>query len=528
MDPSSLPGWGERPERGRSYFRGTDAVPDSSAFETVGSRFAAVAAAHPDRTALVVAGESGDPTTMSWAELSSRAGAVAAGLTLHRSTRGRIGILGRDRAGWVCTAYGAALAGLAVVPMPSAEPDEALAGLCARSGVDLVVALADRPAVELGATPVIGFDELAVTGDRPDAGPPARGTRSADPFLYQFTSGTTGAPKIAVLSHRAVLGAATAYVCGAGAADGAVVMNPLPLEHVGGSVAGMIGALTVAGTYASVSAITPAAIARVIRIAAPTVVGMVPTMLLDLLDSGATTPADFGSVASVVGGATSVDPALIDRVEEELGITFLVAYGQSEAPCATLSARADTTLQRTRTIGRPLPGRDCCIAVDGEVVDEAQVGELFVRGPLGMDGYLADDGALAVVTDVRGWMATGDLCSMQDGVITFHARSRDVVIRGGENLYPAEIEPVIAEHPAVREVTVFGLSDARLGETVAAAVLPVPGATIDTDELDAFAAERLARSKRPTRWFIVEDFPRTSTGKIRRADLVGRLAGPDA
>ena len=103
-----------------------------------------------------------------------------------------------------------------------------------------------------------------------------------------------------------------------------------------------------------------------------------------------------------------------------------------------------------------------------------------------------------------------------------------VLILGSTGSIGTQALEVIAEHPAVREVTVFGLSDARLGETVAAAVLPVPGATIDTDELDAFAAERLARSKRPTRWFIVEDFPRTSTGKIRRADLVGRLAGPDA
>jgi acyl-CoA synthetase (AMP-forming)/AMP-acid ligase II len=486
--------------------------------DTVGSRVAAVAAAHPERIALLVAGESGDPTTMTWA-----------GLAGHRGPRRCIGILGRDRAEWVCTAYGAALAGMAIAPLPTAEPDEALVALCERSGVDFVVALADRPVrAELGSTPVVAFEDLAQSEGRLDADLDARLVRSADPFLYQFTSGTTGAPKIAALSHRVVLGAARAYALGAGAADGAVLMNPLPLEHVGGSVAGLIGALTVAGGYASVSAITPGAIARTIRAAAPTVVGLVPTMLLDLLDSSAVGPADFASVASVVGGATSVDPALIDRVERELGITFLVAYGQSEAPCMTLSAFSDTTSQRTRTIGRPLPGRDCCVAKDGRLVDEGEVGELYVRGPLCMDGYLADDGRLAIVTDVRGWMATGDLCSMADGVITFHARNRDVVIRGGENLYPAEIEPVIVEHPAVREATVFGFPDARLGEVVAAAVLPVPGATIDADELDAFVAQRLARGKRPTRWFVVDDFPRTSTGKIRRADLAGRLAGPNS
>lgn len=528
MGPSSLPAWGERPEGGRSYFPGTDAVPDSSTFDTVGSLVTAVATAHPDRLAVIVAGESGDPTTMTWAELGRRAHAVAAGLAPHRGSSERIGILGRDRVEWVCTAYGAALAGLAIVPLPTGEPDEALVGLCERSGVDIVVALADRAVPKLGTTTVIGFDEVAAAGDRHGADLSSGRVRGADPFLYQFTSGTTGEPKIAVLSHRAVLGAASAYVRGAGAVDGAVVMNPLPLEHVGGSVAGMIGALTVAGGYASVAAITPEAIVRVIRAAEPTVVGMVPTMLLDLLDSGVAAPADFASVASVVGGATSVDPALIDRVERELGITFLVAYGQSEAPCLTLSALDDTTQQRTRTIGRPLPGRDCCIAVDGRVVGEGEVGELHVRGPLTMDGYLAPDGPLRIVTDVRGWMATGDLCSMQNGVLTFHARCRDVVIRGGENLYPAEIEPVIAEHPAVREVAVFGLPDVRLGEAVAAAVLPAPGATIDVDELDAFAAGRLARGKRPTQWFVVDDFPRTSTGKIRRADLVGRLAVPDA
>lgn len=517
----TLPGRGEVPRPGVSYVQGAPyPVSVWGADVTVGRRFVDLASRHPDRRAITWLGDDGDVRGLTWEEVRSRSGAVAASLDRRHPSRRRIGLIGDDRVQWIVAFYAAALGGHTVVPLPRGETVETLHDICNRARVEMVIATDGHPLARtdrVGPVPVDTVGALVADGSTgvwaPGDGAPD------DPFLFQATSGTTGKPKFAALSHRALLGSAEGYARGGGATDGSVIFNPLPLEHVGGSVGGVMGALVVDGTYVAVDRFDPAVVASVIRKTSPTVVGLVPTMIIDMLERGAVDPDDFSSVLSVIGGATAVEPPLIDQLERKLGVTFLVAYGQSEAPCTTMTGLGDPTRIRTRTLGRPLPGRDCCICLEGRVVEDGIAGELYVRGPLIMSGYLGEDGTLADMTDGNGWMATGDLCSMREGVITFHSRAREVVIRGGENIYPAEIEAVLSACPEVAEVAVFGIPDHRLGEQVAAAVRGVGGVTVDIDAVASYAETNLPRRKRPVAWFPVADFPRTSTGKIRKVEL---------
>ncbi|MBS9376449.1 class I adenylate-forming enzyme family protein [Rhodococcus sp. B50] len=460
---------------------------------------------------------------VSWDELFVRSTAVGRAIR-HREPRNRrVGIAGRDRVQWILAMYGAARAGCSIVPLPVRDTPDGVAARCDHADLDLIVSVGGTSFADKvpASVKVVDVAELEAEGGSMTGDP--EGAAADDPFLLQFTSGTTGRPKIAVLTHRAVLGAAQHYMAAAGADDGTTMFNPLPLDHIGGSVGAVICSLCIGGAYVAVDKLDPATIVRTIRLVRPSMVGLVPTMVLDILALDGVTAEDFESVETMIGGASSVEPAMIDSIEDRLGIRFVVAYGQSEAPVMTISARDDPLYERTRTLGRPLPGRDYCVVDGDRVVAEGDVGELCVRGPLIMAGYLRDNGTIEPAYDENGWMRTGDLCSMSNGVVKFHSRLRDVVVRGGENLYPAEIESVLAGCEGVQEVAVFGIPDERLGECAVAAVRVSVGSPLTESELAAFAESKLPRRMRPTRWFMVDDFPRTATGKIRKAELSARL-----
>lgn len=241
-------------------------------------------------------------------------------------------------------------------------------------------------------------------------------------------------------------------------------------------------------------------------------------MLIDLLDQPDVVPSDFASVRTLLGGATDVDPRLIAEVEDRLGIRFNIAYGQSEAPCMAMTFPTDSAEVRTGSLGHPLPGRDYCLVdPEGVVLPIGQAGELCVRGPLTMSGYVRAGGTLDPDTSGAGWRRTGDICVIDDAkILRIQSRARDVIIRGGTNIYPAEVEQRLSAHPAVREIAVFGVPDRRLGQKVVAVVLPVEGVTITIDDLATFAADTLSPNKRPARWRVLEEFPRTASGKVRK------------
>ncbi|MCX4095707.1 class I adenylate-forming enzyme family protein [Nocardia sp. alder85J] len=496
---------------------------------SVGEEFVRIANAAPDAPALYWLTPDG-VGSLTWKQLYQRASSAAHRLKALDPGRGRVALISYNSVDWIVAMYGCALAGRPVVPIsPAATAAEvthmlSLAQVTTvlvvdRAGDDAPLIRVTEAARHLPHPPgVHDIAEFNIPSDSLVAPEPVEANSE---FLVQFTSGTTGVPKAAVLSHRASVNCARIYADGCTARKGEIWLNPLPLFHVGGSVAGLLVSLELSSAYVVMDRFSPDTALRVIREVRPALVGLVPTMIIDLLNLPGASAADFTSVRLVIGGATAVDPSLIADVESRLGITFMVAYGQSEAPTMTVSAPDDSAAVRTRTLGRCLPGRDYrIVAADGGIAALGEVGELGVRGPLTMTGYLQGDGSIDPATDTAGWRGTGDLCSMDaDGVVTFHGRIREMIIRGGLNVFPAEVERVVSAHGSVSEVAVFGVHDPRLGERVVAAILPSAHHAVDLDDLASLAEEQLSHYKRPSEWIIVRKVPRTSTGKIRKHQL---------
>jgi fatty-acyl-CoA synthase len=492
--------------------------------ETVGAALARLANEAADRPA-VMWSTGHDADGLTYQQLYGRAAGCAATLLELNPGRARVALAALNSVEWIVAMYACALTGMAVVPISASGTDEEARYQLEHAQVGMV--LAAKAANEHRV--LDGLAAVCAAFDRPvevrdiadlDAGTAAVPVpvTVADEFLVQYTSGTTGRPKAASLSHSAVLNCGIAFsrVWGGGGQDR--YLNPLPLHHVGGSVTGLVTALAMGGTYVLIERFSPEALLDALRHTRPTIAGMVPTMMIDLLAMPGVKPGDFASVRTIIGGATSVDPALVAEMEQRLGATIIGSYGQSEAPAMLASSPHDPLSVRMNTLGRTLEGRAVAIRdVDGRIAATDEVGELCVRGSLGMSGYLQADGSVDPAVDSAGWRRTGDLCSMDvAGIVTFRGRIREVIIRGGLNVYPAEVEQAVSTHESICEIAVFGVTDERLGERVVAAAIPSAGVPLGITGLNELAAIRLSSYKRPAEWISVSTFPRTSTGKVRK------------
>jgi acyl-CoA synthetase (AMP-forming)/AMP-acid ligase II len=493
--------------------------------ETVGAALIRLSREDADRPAVMWATDRGVADGLTYSELQLAALGVAATLLDINPDRRRVALAALNSVDWIVAMYGCALAGMSVVPVSASGAVAELRYQIehARVGVVLAAKSAGTHSVLDDVTKLV--DSLPTAVLVRDIGAVRSSDSVALPevspeseFLVQFTSGTTGHPKAASISHRAALNAGEMFGRVWHGDSGTRLLNPLPLHHVGGSVTGLITSLAIGGTYTLIERFSPQAVIDALRQIRPTVAGMVPTMMIDLLNLPGVTPADFASLQAVVGGATAVDPTLVAEMEEQLGVRVIGSYGQSEAPAMLATAPEDPVHIRMATIGRCLPGRAVAIRDEaGDVLPTNTDGELCVRGPVTMTGYLRDDGSLDTAIDSDGWRRTGDVCSMDDdGLVTFRGRTRDVIIRGGLNVYPAEVEQALSVHESVAEVAVFGIPDSRFGETVVAALLPAPGGSVDVAALKDIAAEHLSSYKRPEDWVVVAELPRTSTGKVRK------------
>jgi fatty-acyl-CoA synthase len=246
-------------------------------------------------------------------------------------------------------------------------------------------------------------------------------------------------------------------------------------------------------------------------------------MLVAMLEHPAFATTDLSSIRAICSGGSTVPAALVKTFEQRLGAPFTIVFGQTEcSPVASMTWPNDTVDDKAGTIGPAMPHVEVKI-VDpdsGRTLGIGEVGEYCTRGYHVMQGYFENDAASAEAIDADGWLHTGDLCAMDArGYCTVEGRLKDMIIRGGENIYPRELEELLFAHPGVGAVAVVGLPDQKWGESVAAFVRLAPGQSIDGSVLDAYLRERIAAYKTPRHWFFVAEFPMTGSGKIQKFKL---------
>ena len=343
-----------------------------------------------------------------------------------------------------------------------------------------------------------------------------------DPVQIQYTSGTTGFPKGAVLRHGSVINNARLWADRVQIPDGAVWLSPMPLFHTGGCVMGVLGALdrrADAGADADVRSwpLPPAHRARA---------SVVRRWGADDADRGDGPPGCLGRAICrpgrpTVSGGAQVPEALVRRIEGTLGVDFTIVYGQTEcSPVLTNTHPTDSAADKGLTVGPPLPHTEIRIVdpVTLETMPVGTPGELWARGYFTMLGYFDKPEETVETLRADGWLRTGDLATMDErGYCRIVGRLKDMIIRGGENLFPAEIEEVLYRHPAVAEAAVVGLPDETWGEVVGAFIRPSdPSSPPSVAELRAHLRAELSPQKTPTKWYTVDGFPLTGSGKIQK------------
>jgi long-chain acyl-CoA synthetase len=468
----------------------------------------------PDAPALVEGAR-----TIAYGELEALAAKGAGTLAATGVGPGdRVGIVGHNDSGFV-TAYLAALwAGAVAVPLNPQAPPSVLAAQLDRVEASAVVlgagaeALHDRP----GAIDVAALEDGAPM--------PAEVERDDDELaVLLFTSGTAGAPRAAMLSHgnlAANIGQVQGHP-GLRVREDDVGLATLPFFHVFGLNVALGVGLQGGLTSVLLDHFDAARAVALIREHRVTIVAGVPTMFGAFLElSDADAPADtFRSVRLAVSGAAEMPQERFEDFRDRFGVTIYEGYGLTEAsPIVSTNAIEDAP--RWGSIGPPLPGVDVrLVGDDGEDVFAGDPGEIWVQGPNVFTGYWEDPDATARVLE-GGWLHTGDVAvADDDGYLSLVDRKKDLVIVSGFNVFPAEVEDVLLEHPQIADAAVIGVPHTRTGESVAAWVVPEPGATLSVDEVRDYASKHLARYKVPATVEIVDALPRNEAGKLLRRAL---------
>jgi fatty-acyl-CoA synthase len=501
--------------------------------ETVGRLLARQVAATPDAPAIHWLNDDGTLVTWTYRDLWSRAARVAAAMRACVEPKPRIAVCAPNSLDWVAAFYAAAQVGATYVPVNPAVGKLELEQILSLTAPGLVlgaesfrgVALGDRlrGVVDRLSGPIHLAPLAAFVAEAQTLAPDdVIADDLTSPVLVQYTSGTSGRPKGAVITHAVAVNIAANFVHGWGHGPDDVLAGPLPLHHVAGTIGGLLANLTVGASYASLPAYEPRAVIRLVEATNATVLAAVPTMLFDLQRQPGFDPRRLSSLRVILGGGAAVPESTVRDIEATFGVEFLVAYGQSESVGIAQTAPGDPADVKASTIGRPNPGREVKIAdpETGEPVPVGIVGEICQRSSQQMSHYLAMPDATAATIDADGWLHTGDLGSMDDlGYITFCGRLRDVIIRGGENIYPDQVEAAYADAVDVVAVAVVAGRDARWGEVPVGVVVLAPDAQLDAPALEAHGRRRLAGFQVPRRWIVVGELPLTASGKVRKVEL---------
>ena len=502
---------------------------------TVGSILMAAAAECPGETAVIAWGLGADERrTWTYDEFKREAIRTAGALLARFRPGEHVAVYAPNLPEWLLLEFGAGLAGLVLVTVNPAyrarELDYVLrqsraAGIfyvahCRGNALAEHVAevrpnlpsLREAVAIEDWAGFLAAAPAMSVL---PEVSP-------GDTAQIQYTSGTTGAPKGARLHHRGLTNNARAFSELLGLAAGGVYAHSMPFFHTAGCGLGALGAIAARAAHAFLPGFEAARMLALIEAERGTVMLGVPTMLIAMLEHPDSARRDLSSLKVVSSGGSSVPPELVRAFSARFGVSFSVVYGQTEcSPLITMVRPGDAPEDAINTIGQPMPNTEMKIVdpATGAVVPCGVVGELCTRGYHLMQEYFELSEATAATIDGDGWLHTGDLGSMDErGFCRITGRLKDMVIRGGENVFPAEIEAVLHEHEQVLDAAVLGVPDPLMGEELAAFVR-LGASRPSARELHAHVRSHLAAHKTPRYWVFVDAYPLTGSGKIQKFAL---------
>ncbi len=512
--------------------------------ETIGANLARTAARLPEHEALV---DCPSGRRWSYAELLQWSRSVARGLLAMGVEKGdRVGIWSPNCPEWVALQYGTALIGAILVNVNPAYRTSELDYVLRQAGVRVLVSATAhrsseyRAMVEEVRPGVAGLQHVVFIGDASWDAMESAGSAVSDadlaaaeaalafdePINIQYTSGTTGFPKGATLSHHNILnnGFFVAELLGYGPADR--VCLPVPFYHCFGMVMGNLGCTTHGSTIVIPAPLfDPAATLRAVQEERCTSLYGVPTMFIAELGVGDFASYDLTSLRTGLMAGSPCPVEVMKRVQTEMHMGEVgIAYGMTETSPVSTQTRADDSLeQRTATVGRVMPHLEVKIVdpATGLVAPIGTPGEICTRGYSVMLGYWNEPDKTTEVIDAARWMHTGDLAVMRDdGYVNIVGRIKDLVIRGGENVYPREIEEFLYTHPDIADVAVIGVPDEKYGEEIMAWIRLKPGAApLDVEAVREFCRGRIAHQKIPRYIKLVEDFPMTVTGKVRKVQM---------
>lgn len=540
----------------RSYAQGISTTP--LLHQTIGETLDLAAERWPDREAVVVRDRN---IRLTYLELRHQVDSLAAGfVALGLKPGERIGIWSPNRIEWILTLYAPAKAGLILVNINPAyrlaELEYALNKVHCRALVtadhfktSLYVAMLRSLAPELNHCPpgalqserlphlttVIHMEPADEPGfyrfdEITNLGGPAERKRLAeladliqpdDPINVQFTSGTTGAPKGATLTHNNILNNARFQAELMGVGEGDRFCNPLPLYHTGGTVCGCMMCIVRGVTIVWLDeAFDPAEALEALDEERCTLFLGVPTMFIAILNHPNFGRYDLSNLRTGMIGGAPCPEALMHRILDEMHMRDVtIIYGMTEtSPMSTQTRPDDTIERRVGTVGRPHPHVEIkVVSPSGQIVPRGIQGEICMRGYSVMLGYWNDEKATRDSIDPARWMHSGDLGVMDEhGYLTITGRSKDMVIRGGENIYPAEVEAFLCRHPAVADVQGFGVPDDHWGEELCVWIKLKEGASATEEEIRAFCQGQITHFKIPRYIRFVDEFPMTVTGKPQK------------
>lgn len=497
----------------------------------------AAARTWPDAPAVIEGDES-----WSFAELWVRSRTAASALLARGIGAGdRIAIWAPNSRNWIVAALAAMAIGAAVVPLNTRLKGREAGDILRRTrarilftvddflGIDYRALLADELLPDLGDTILLGgeFDAFQARGKGASdpAVDTALATITADTISdILFTSGTTGSPKGVLMTHGRVLPQCAVWIGNTGLAFGDPYLIANPFFHSFGMKVGWVACLLSGAVAVPMAQFdVNEAIALIERHRIAFLPGP-PTIFQMLLAERDKRPFDTSSLRGGTTGAATVPPVLVERIRSELGMAGIItAYGMTECVNITSCRPGDPVDLIAQTCGVAIPGNEVMVAdAAGREVPRGETGEILVRGQGVMLGYLDDPAATAETIDTGGWMHTGDVGTMDEaGYLRITDRMKDLFISGGFNVYPAEVEKLLAAHPAVAMVAVVGMPDERMGEVGRAFVVLRPGIRADVAEFATWSRANMANYKVPRSFVFVDDLPRNASGKVLKTELRG-------